>query len=63
MLLCGAHGRQGHFFFWAGMMHVVIVMEQNIWETQEWMEPKFGAHVAVWPGHLSSSGHFVMLSK
>ena len=22
-------------------MHVVIVMEHDMWETQEWMEPKF----------------------
>ena len=33
------------FFFWADMMHVVIVMEHNKWETQEWMEPKFAVLV------------------
>ena len=44
-------------------MHVVIVVEHDIWETQEWMEPKVTPPVAVWPRHLSSSGHFVMMSK
>ena len=51
-----------HFFFKADMMDMVFVMENDAWETQEWMEPKFASLVAVWP-HLSSSGHFVMMSK
>ena len=46
-------------FFLADNMHAVIVMENDTWETQEWMEPKFTSPVAVWPRHLSSPGHFV----
>ena len=50
-------------FFLADKMHVVIVMENDTWETQGWMKPKFASPVAVWQRHLSSSGHFVMMCK
>ena len=51
------------FFLKADKVHGVIVMEHDICETQEWMEPKLNSLVAVWPRHLSSPGHFVMMSK
>ena len=50
-------------FFKADKMHVVFVMENDTWETQEWMKPKSASPVADWQGHLSSSGHFVMMSR
>ena len=33
-------------FFKADMMHMVFVMENDAWETQEWMKPKFASPVA-----------------
>ena len=30
----------GVVFFVADMMHMVFVMENDTWESQEWMEPK-----------------------
>ena len=44
-------------------VHVVIVMENDTWETQEWMEPQFALHAAIWQSHLSSSGQFLMMSR
>ena len=42
------------------MVHVV---EHDKREAQEWMEAKLASPVAAWPRPLSSSGHFVMMSK
>ena len=50
-------------FFILDKVHVVIVMENDTRETQEWMEPKFASHVATWQRHMSSSGHFLMMSR
>ena len=34
------------FIFFLDKVHVVIVMEHDMWETQEWMEPKFASLAA-----------------